>query len=406
MKNTISTLVMITLFQLCTAQSNIDTTADLIKKVENGLSTTPVYIAGDSTWSIEERMKHYGIPGVSIAVIHNGKIEWARGYGVIDNDSKSPVTEHTLFQASLLSMPITAYGALSLVEQDKVSLNTNINSYLKTWKLPDNEFTKEKKATIKNLLNGTAGINLHAIAGYSTDESVPTLVEILNGTPPVNNDPILIDREVENDLDISAGAYAIIQQMMIDVQGEKFPALMNELVLQPLGMNNSTFNQKLSTEQSKIAATVYLQGGSMVQGKRHNYPVMAANGLWTTASDIAKFIINIQQIQKDNGNKGLSKDLKEMMLTPLVEDRYGLGFLIYDRNDEIYFEHHGWSTGFYSRMIALKDNDYGVVVLANTSSAFVSELYRCVARIYEWDNYALVHEKMEIEQSLADISSY
>ena len=385
------------------------TTIDLIKKVETGL-TTQVHIEGDSTWSIEDRMEHYGIPGVSIAVINNGKIEWAKGYGVMDKESKSPVTEQTLFQASLLSMPVTAYGALSLVEQNKVSLNENINSYLKSWKLPDNEFTKEKKATIKNLLNHSAGINLHAIPGYSTDSPAPTLVEILNGTPPVKNNPILVNKEPDEGKYISDGGYAIIQQMMIDVEGKKFPEVMNELVLQPLEMNNSTFNQSLSTEQLTMAATGYLQDGSMVKGKRHTYPVMASNGLWSNAADIAKFIINIQQTVKGSSNKGLSKDMTELMLTPYGKSgyygpqfKYGLGFGIMNKKDEIYFNHWGWNRGFFGLMMAHKDKGYGVVVLANsTYPAFNAEVIRSVALAYQWDNYVPVHKKMEIEQSLVD----
>ena len=141
MKNIISVILILILFQSCAEESNRDTAIDLIKKVETGL-TTPVYIEDDSTWSIAERMEHYGIPGVSIAVIHNGEIAWTKGYGVMDKESKAPVTEQTLFQAAATSMPVTAYGALRLVEQNKVGLDENINSYLKSWKLPDNEFTK------------------------------------------------------------------------------------------------------------------------------------------------------------------------------------------------------------------------------------------------------------------------
>ncbi|WP_282087257.1 beta-lactamase family protein [Aquimarina algiphila] len=406
MKNIISVLLLIFLFQSGTAQSNTDTTIDLIKKVETSL-TTRVHIEGDTTWSIEERMKHYGIPGVSIAVINNGKIAWAKGYGVMDTKSKVPVTDKTLFQVSTIGMSLTAYGALRLVDQNKVTLSEDINSYLKSWKLPDSEFTKEEKVTIKNLLSHSAGVNVHDFQGYSTDVPVPTLIEVLNGTHPANSNPIIVDKVPNENLWISAGGYTIIQQMMMDVQGKKFPELMNELVLHPLEMNNSRFNQSLSTEQLKVAATGYLRDGSMVKGKRHIYPELASNGLWTTAEDLAKFIINIQQILKDNNhNKGLSKDITELMLTPSSKNRYGqygLGFSIYNKKDEVYFEHHGWSTGFYSRMTAHRDKGYGVVVLTNTPlPAFVFEVFRSVALAYEWDNYFPVHKKMEIEQSLVD----
>jgi CubicO group peptidase (beta-lactamase class C family) len=407
MKNSISILFILILFQSCAEVSKTDTTIDLIKKVETGIPSRS-YIAGDSTWTIEERMEHYGVPGVSIAVIQNGKIAWAKGYGVMDAKSKSPVTEQTLFQASLLSMPVTAYGALRLIEQDKVTLDENINSYLKSWQLPDNEFTKERKVTIKNLLNGTSGINLHAIPGYSTDESVPTLVEVLNGISPAKNEPITVNKEPE--LDILAGAYTIIQQMLIDIEGEKFPELMDELVLQPLEMNNSTFNQTLSSEQLTMAATGYLTDGSMVKGKWHTHPTMASNGLWTTAADIAKFIINIQQTLKDNSNKGLSKDMTVQMFTTSgykskywPNFKYGLGLSIENKKKDIYFGHHGWNRGFFNLMTAHRDKGYGVVVLTNsTIPAFNHEVIRSVALAYEWDNYVTIHKKMQIEQSLVN----
>ncbi|GAA4886688.1 hypothetical protein GCM10023311_07550 [Flaviramulus aquimarinus] len=407
MKHITSVLFIIILFQSCAKESKIDTTNDLIKKVETGIPNRS-YIAGDSTWTIEERMEHYGVPGVSIAVIHNGKIAWTKGYGVMNKEDNSPVTEQTLFQASLLSMPVTAYGTLRLVEQQKVSLDENINSYLKTWQLPDNKFTKERKATIKNLLNGTSGINLHAIPGYSSDESVPTLVEVLNGISPAKNEPVTVNKEPE--LDILAGAYTVIQQMMIDIEGEKFPETMNELVFQPLEMNNSTFNQTLSSEQLTMAATGYLTDGSMVKGKRHTHPTMAANGLWTTSADIAKFIINIQQTLKDKSNKGLSKDMTAQMLIPSgyksrywPNFKYGLGLSIENKEKDIYFGHHGWNRGFFAYMQAHRDKGYGVVVLTNsTIPAFNHEVIRSVALAYEWDNYVTIHKKMQIEQSLAN----
>ncbi len=402
MKNTVSVLLIIFLFQSCIKESNTDTTTGLIKKVETGL-TTRVYIEGDSTWSIKERMEHYGIPGVSIAVIHNGKIVWTKGYGVTDSISKSPVTKQTLFQT--VSQPLTAYGALSLVEQNKVSLNKDINGYLKSWKVPENEFTKKKKVTIKHLLNHSAGIKHHGIGGYSTGSSIPTLVEVLNGIAPAKNDPVLLIKAPEESHYNSAGGYTIIQQMMIDVEGKKFPEIMNELVLQPLEMKNSTFNQPLTTEQLTMAATGYLKDGSMVKGKSHTYPAMSTSGLWSTAEDLAKFVINIQQTPINSSNKGLSKDMTALMLTksPFVEDNYGLGTYVYNRKDETYFGQGKWNRGFYGQMTAHKDKGYGVVILTNsTYPAFVSELIRSVALAYKWDDFVPVHKKMEIEQSLVD----
>ena len=397
MKNSLFILLSIFLFQSCSDAPEIDTTSDMIKKVETGL-TTPIYIVGDSTWTIQERMEHYGVPGVSIAVIHNGKIEWSNTYGVMEKGSESLVTENTLFQAASISKPVTAYGALTLVQQKKVALDEDINTYLESWKLPENEFTKDKKVTVKNLLNHSAGITVHGFLGYSTDLPVPTLVEVLNGTAPSNSDPSVVNKTPEESFRYSGGGYNIVQQMMIDVEGKSFPAIMSDLVLKPLEMNNSSYNQPLTGEQLKMAATGYLPDGSMVKGKRHTYPEMAPAGLWTTATDLAKFAVNIQETLKGKSEKGLSQDMTTKMLTPFVEDFIGLGIFVNDKEDEIYFEHGGWNEGFSSQLMAHKDKGYGVVVLTNANQPdFISELIRSVARTYEWDNYVPTFTKMEDE---------
>ncbi len=400
MKNKLFMLFSIILLQSCAEAPIADATIDKIKKVETGL-ITPVYIAGDPTWTIEERMVHYDVPGVSIAVIQNGKIEWTKTYGIIDKDRRSPVTDKTLFQAASISKPVTAYGALTLVEQKKVALDEDINTALISWKLADNEFTKEKKVTVKNLLSHTAGITVHGFLGYSPGLPVPTLVEVLNGTPPANSGASVVDKIPEESFRYSGGGYNIIQQMMMDVAGKPFPTLMDELVLQPLEMNNSTYNQPLTGEQLTMAATGYLPNGTMVKGKRHTYPEMAPAGLWTTATDLAKFAINIQETLKGQSEKGISKEMTTKMLTPFVEEFIGLGFFINKKKDEIYFGHGGWNEGFSSELIAHKDKGYGVVVLTNSNHpAFISELIRSVAHTYEWDNYVPVYEKMEVEPSL------
>src|SRR5882672_8887918 len=161
-------LLLVVLLQYCSSPEKSESVDDKINKVETGL-TTPVYIEGDSTWTIEERMKHYHVPGVSIAVINDGKIEWAKSYGVMDEEIKEPVTNETLFQAGSISKPVAAYGALKISEEGKIDIDENVNTYLKTWKLPDNEFTKEKKVALKHLLSHTGGLTVHGFLGYSPD---------------------------------------------------------------------------------------------------------------------------------------------------------------------------------------------------------------------------------------------
>ncbi|QLG46981.1 serine hydrolase [Costertonia aggregata] len=373
-----------------------------IKKTETNL-TTPVYIKGDKTWSIEERMKHYGVPGVSIAVINNGEIEWTKTYGVTDKESKTPVTKETLFQAASISKALSAYAALCLVEQNRMTLDEDINTFLKSWRLEDNEFTEKKKVTLKSLLNHSAGVTGRGFYGYSPGQQIPTLLEVLNGTDPANSEGFFVNKLPEESYRYSGGGYTILQQMMIDVEEKPFPILMEELVLEPLKMQNSTFNQPLPNKQLKLAATGYYSDGSMVKGKRHTYPEMAAAGLWTTAEDLAKFVITIQQTLKGESKVGLSKSMTTKMLTPSIVETMGLGVFIRKKKDEIYFEHDGGNEGFLGQFTAHKDKGYGVVILTNSfHQDFNSEVIRSVALAYEWPDFVPSYEKKKLNNTVLD----
>ncbi len=402
MKSKLITLLSLTLLLSCADEATKPAPSnDKISEVEKNL-TAPVYIEGDATWTIEERMKHYGVPGVSIAVINEGEIAWVKTYGIIDKESKLPVTKSTLFQAASISKPVSAYGALTLVEQGKIDLTADINSQLKSWKLAENEFTSKKKVNLKNLLNHSAGVTVHGFLGYSPDLPVPSLIQVLNGEPPANSDPAIVDKTPEESFRYSGGGYNIVQQLMMDTENKSFPEIMKEQVLQPLNMSNSSFNQPLEKPQLDLAATGYLPDGSMTKGKRHTYPEMAPAGLWTTPEDLAKFAINIQKTLKGESNKGLSKDLTSKMLTPFVEDFIGLGIFINKKKDQVYFGHGGWNEGFSSELIAHKEKGYGVVVMINSNHPdFISELIRSVALTYEWADYFPRYKKSETDSILS-----
>ena len=134
--------------------------------------------------TLVERMSHYNIPGVSIAVINNGEIEWARGYGVRENGGNVPVTTTTLFQAGSISKPVAAMAALFLVQQGKLALDEHVNTKLVSWKLPENEYTTGQKVSLRGLLSHTAGLTVHGFPGYTANEEIPTLLQILDGIEP------------------------------------------------------------------------------------------------------------------------------------------------------------------------------------------------------------------------------
>jgi len=399
MKIILALIVIVGILQACSSDPS-SAPVDFIKKVETSLMPE-VYLVGDSTWTLEDRMAHYGVPGVSIAVIKDNQIVWAKSYGVMDKETKQPVTAQTLFQAGSISKPVAAYGALSVVESGKINLDENVNTYLTSWQLPDNEFTKDKKVALKHLLSHTGGLTVHGFWGYSPDLPVPTLIQVLNGEAPANSDPIRVDKKPEESFRYSGGGYCVMQQMLMDVEGKPFPQILNERVLTPLEMKSSTYDQPLHEPQLSLAATGYLPDGTMTKGKRHTYPEMAAAGLWTTAEDLARFAIDIQNTVSGKSAKVLKQPMVTTILTPFVADFIGLGIFIEKHKDDVYFGHGGWDEGFSSQLVAHRDKGYGVVVLTNSNHpAFIEELIRSVSFTYYWSNFLAVHKKMEMDTAV------
>jgi len=402
MKFIISFLSLL-LFLSCKDTSDTPLVKTKEQLIESNL-VPPVSIEGDMRWTIEERMKHYGIPGVSIAVIEDYQVVWSKAYGVIDKESKEPVTLNTLFQAGSISKPVASYAALKLADKKELDMEENVNTYLTSWKIPENEFTEEKKVGLKHLVSHTGGLTVHGFLGYSPDLAVPSLIEVLNGEAPANSPAIFVDKVPEESFRYSGGGYTVMQQMMIDIKGKPYPELMDDLVLAPLEMNHSTYEQPLKADKLSLAATGYLPDGSMTKGKRHTYPEMAAAGLWTTSEDLARFAIDVQETYKGTSEKVLSKDMVHQMLTPFVEDFLGLGLFLNKKGDAIYFGHGGWDEGFSSELIAHKTKGYGVVVLTNSNHPdFISELIRSVALSYNWESYVPVYQRLDVNNE--DISA-
>ena len=367
-----------------------------IARIETGLLPS-ILIKDGPRWSIQERLDKYRVPGVSVAVIFDYKIDWAAAYGITDIETEEPVMEKTLFQAASISKPVAAMAALKAVQDGKISLYENINNKLVSWKLPDNEFTEKNNVTLKHLLSHSAGTTVHGFRGYAADEAVPSVIEVLNGEKPANSIPIRVDFEPGRRYRYSGGGFTVMQQALVDIEKKPFPQILRETIMDPLEMTDSSYEQPLPPERLRFAAAGHRTPGDLVAGKRHTYPEMAAAGLWTTPSDLARFAIEIQLSLKGQSNRVLSKELTQEMITPFVSKNYALGLQI---NSAGYFSHGGSNEGFKCVMIAHREKGYGAVVMTNgdLGSSLCSEILRSIAREYEWENYLPVeHEAIKLE---------
>jgi CubicO group peptidase (beta-lactamase class C family)/TolA-binding protein len=358
-----------------------------IQKVERGLRP-PVLLKGEKAWTLEERMRLYRVPAVSVAVFGSGRILWAKAYGVADADSLAPATEATLFQAASISKPVSASAVLKKAEQGKLSLDKNVNEYLKSWKLPENEWTKKTPVTLAELLSHTAGVTVHGFPGYAAGRAVPTLVQVLDGAPPANTAAIRVDSLPGKEYRYSGGGYTIAQQAMIDVEGKPFPQIMAETVLQPFGMTESTYEQPLPLSLLKSAAAGHDAQGRPIPGKRNTYPEMAAAGLWTTPSDLARFALGLERSLEGKPGGVLSKETAVKMATPVLAD-YGLGLGIHKRGSALYLSHDGANEGFRCLLVAHRDKGYGAAIMTNSDngSQILPEIVRAIGAAYEWEGY-------------------
>ena len=338
---------------------------------------------------IAAQMKDRQIPGVALAVIHGAKIVREQAYGFRDEAHKEPITPATLFQAASVSKPIAALGALRLVEQGRISLDEDINSKLRSWRVPDNHFTKNHPVTLRLILSHSAGLTVDGFPGYRVGSPIPSLLQILDGRPPANTPPVRVDQIPGSKWRYSGGGYLVMQQMMIDVTGQSFADYMQDAVLRPLGMSSSTFAQPLPESLANRAAIGFTDAPRRpVEGRWHIKPELAAGGLWTTAGDLARFLLGIQRSLAGTSNPVISQSMTREMLTKQKEDS-GLGFFL-GADDPPRFGHNGSNPGFSAVTLAEYDTGEGAVFLMNANTdieTLKNILVDAVIEQYHWPGY-------------------
>ena len=357
-----------------------------IKKVETSLAPRIIYGDTIPRWSIEDRMNHSRAKGLSIAVIRDYKIEWAKGYGWADEAAQRKVNTSTRFQAASISKSLNSLGILKLVEQGKLDPEADINNYFTTWKFPYDSLSKNKNITTHNLLSHTAGLGIHGFPGYKRSDVLPTVQQILDGEKPANTKAVRSLFEPGKQFKYSGGGTTITQLLLTTITGKKYADYMQEEVLKPLGMTNSSYQQPPSDTNN--LATGYYQSGNPVKGKYHVYPEQAAAGLWTTPTDLAKYIIECQLALEGRSHKVLSSAMMKKRLTPYIDTAAALGVFIENRDGTKFFTHNGGNEAFLCTSFGSMSGGNGVVIMINGEDfGVISELLHSVAQVYDWKGF-------------------
>jgi len=385
MKSRLTLLILLFSCGNLFAQTNVQRQ---IREVENGLRPDADVIFTDSVhqYHLDERMALYHVPSVSIAVIHEGKVAWAKTYGYANVAAKRKADTHTLYQAASLSKSVNAFAIVKLSQEGKLDLDKDIRDYLKTWTFPDNDFSRGKTITLKNLLSHTAGLGSRGFMGYAKNTPLPDINQVLNGAPPANNEGVKPVMPPGTQSQYSGGGIVITQKILLDNITTDYAALMHTEVLKPLGMTQSTFRQPLPQSYSNIAAG-HDAAGRMIPGGYNVYPEQAPDGLWSTPTDLAKFVLAIQASLKGKGP--LSKDRVTEMLTPVLPgSNAALGTFITEHGGEKYFFHTGANIGYRSVYYGSFTTGNGVVVMLNADDdRLLDEIVNSVAVAYHWKDF-------------------
>ncbi len=363
--------------------------AEFIRMIEQ---PQPGAVAGEpASLTIEALMERFGVPGVSIAVIHDFDIHWAKGYGVADTETGAPVDTETLFQAASISKPVAAMAVLRATQDGIFGLDDDINGILRSWKLEGGEFTRERPVTPRMLTSHTSGLgDGFGFPGYDPSTPVPTALQILQAHELSNVRPLFMERPPMSLMEYSGGGVTVMQQALSDALGRPFQDILRETVLQPIGMENSTFEQPLPADRDRNAARAHSGEGEAMGPKWRVYPELAAAGLWTTPTDLARFIIEVQRSARGESNRVLSRTTVQEMVSPVGVGDYGVGFAVRKMGEGWYFAHGGSNWGFQATILGHKVKGYGLAIMTNGArgGAVVAELSRRIQSAYEWDSLA------------------
>jgi CubicO group peptidase (beta-lactamase class C family) len=393
-------LTLFVSLQMAICALSAQTLNERILAVENNL--IPYVAAKDfKPWNLEERMRYHNVKGVSIAVINNFEVEWAKAYGWADTLRQVPMTTETMLSAGSISKLVMAAGALKMVESGQLGLDEPINQYLQSWKLGENDFTRQTPVTLRMLLSHTGGTSQSSYYGFEAGTTpLPTPLEVVSGASIAKSRAIGVIKTPNTGFQYSGGGSMVAQLAMMDASGAEFEPLMRRLVLDPLGMTASTFSQPLSPKYASKASWGYQQA-PWYKGTPFVYPQQAAAGLYSTPTDLAKFLIDIQRCYQGKGQLFSQPTAKTMMQPQAVisEGNYiesiAAGPFLLQRRDNnsekgIYFTFDGANAGFTAFAIANLTEGYGVVIMLNSGNDFNAlgkEIRRSVALTYNWHKF-------------------
>jgi len=335
--------------------------------------------------NIKERMKHYHVPGLSITFIDHGQISGTENYGVLEVGSDKNVNKESIFNACSMSKFLSGMLVMKLTEQGLLDLDEDVNKRLVSWKVLESDLIKDKRVTLRNLLSHQSGIidPENSFAELNLDSGVPSMIELLKGKTLYCKDPIEVKYEPESEFHYSDAGYCIIQQLIEDVTERPFPQVMNELIFEPLKMENSRLIATMLEMDREDFSCGHNKKGELVGGKYPIYPYPAGSGLWTTSLDFAKLVLELMSAIKGESKIGISKSIAKEMISPQRSKKWaGLGLFLEGSKKDLEVTTHGWGVGFQCMMVAFPYLEKGAVIMTNAELG-VHQMEGIIGEIYK-----------------------
>ncbi|MDP4536327.1 serine hydrolase domain-containing protein [Alkalimonas collagenimarina] len=373
-------------------------TAALQAAVEAGLRP-PVKFAQEqvNTFTVTERLSHHKVPGISFALIQNGEVSWAQGYGTIAASSDQAVTVNTVFQAASIAKPVTVFAVMRMKDQGVIDIHADIETYVTSLTLAQGKQTAETPVTFKNILDHTSGLTAGGYLGYEKGAAIPSDVQTFNGEAPATNKAAKVETTPGTLVSYSGAGYTLAEIALSDTFQQPFEQVMDAWVLSQVGMENSSFAMDYPQKDGVQAALGHEPSGKPITGGWRVHPEQAAAGLWSTPSDLAKLAIETTKAYQGQSEL-LSQASSREMLAPVMpdqdlSDQFGgqpaMTFIVAGDDEQFLFKHGGGTRGYSCFMVMYPETGDGAVFMTNSDAGFSIglEMLRAASFVYNWPDF-------------------
>ncbi|WP_181899548.1 serine hydrolase domain-containing protein [Flagellimonas nanhaiensis] len=318
--------------------------------------------------SISHAMQEFHLTGLSVAVFDNYEIVWRHvwGHKVANTDSK--IDFETAFSTASIAKPVTATLLAMLEEEGLINLDAPVSKYLKRWNLPKNDFGAEKILTLKHLLSNTGGTSQHGFTDYYLGDTIPTLVESLEGEI-ANNSALELTFYPGTHWRYSGGGYVIAQVAIEDHLGFPLAHLAQEYIFGPLGMKRTTMKQPNEDGFLSNVAKAHDQNANIINTGIPITPQVAPSGLWSNPTDMSIFLIELQNALRNKNNRVISHSVAKKVtdiVTSKVMGGWSMGWeRRYGFCNQEWFSHGGANTGTGGHVYATMEGGKGIVLFGN-----------------------------------------